>query len=385
MPFQNLDERRYLTTDNVDPKDKYKFGQLAETAKDVFIKELTNFFNYRSDDSRSKLSEVKTIQKFGLGNVQPNERSLETLINLIIGYGDTLDRFPMVAITSTNMREKRLGIGDNFVDHVQYPASIVGTKLGPFNFTPSGDESYVLYIRTWPTGDSNNPLDSAISFPSFIFADITNVSIDQLITAINSSQALYYKFEKTNAGYLRISAGGKLGRPWPNYIEVLDSSSPEILSILGLTVGQSDSYLNTDNPVRSRYVSAADMTINIDVISDSITTRTEVADLVYTFFTFWMEKRRFQFIGRSYQDREVSPEEWWHISLKQEFSWSAEVVTPRAGVEHYDNIYSVRGSIPIFIEDFSDRKIITEPIFLDSENITATDQLPSGDYYLNGF
>jgi hypothetical protein len=205
--------------------------------------------------------------------------------------------------------------------------------------------------------------------------------MDQTITAINNSQALYYKFEKTNAGYLRISAGGKLGKPWPNYVEVLSDSSPEILSILGLTVGQSDSYLNTANPVRARYVSAADMTINIDVVSDSITTRTEVADLVYTFFTFWMEKRRFQFLGRSYQDREVEPEEWWHIGLKSEFSWSTETVTPRAGVEHYDNIYSIRGSIPIFIEDFSDRKIVTEPRFIQSEDITPTTELPDGDYY----
>jgi hypothetical protein len=380
MPNQNLDERRYVTTGNVDSGDTYKFGQLSETAKDVFIKEMTDFFNYRSTDSRSKLAEVKTIQKFGLGNVQPNERSLETLINLIIGYGDTLDRFPMIAITSTNMREKRMGLGDNFVDHVQYPASIIGTTLGPFNFTPVSDP-YVLYIRTWPNGDSTTSYDSAISFPSMIFADITNVTIDQLITAINNSQALYYEFGKTNAGYLRISAGGKLGRPWPNYIEVLSTSSPEILSILGLTVGQSDTYLNTSNPVRARYVSAADMTINIDVVSDSITTRTEVADLVYTFFTFWMEKRRFQFLGRSYHDREINPEEWWHIGLKGEFSWSTEVVTPRAGVEHYDNIYSIRGSVPIFIEDFSDRKVVTEPRFLLRENIIPTSDFPSGDYY----
>ena len=379
MSTQNQSERRYVTTGNVDPNDKYKFGQLSETAKDVFIKELTDFFSYRSYDSRSKLADVKTIQKFGLGNIQPNERSLETIVSLIIGYGDVLDKFPMVAITSTNVREKRMSIGNNFVDHVQYPASILGTKLGPFNFTSAGD-AYTLVIRTWPSGSSDYPFDSTITFASCIFADITNVTIDQLITAVNDSQALYYSFGKNNAGYLRISAGGKLGKPWPNYIEVLSDSSPELLNILGLTVGQSDTYLNTSNPVRARYISAADMTINIDVVSDSITTRTEVADLVYTFFTFWMEKRRYQFIGRSYQDREVTPEEWWHVSLNRDFTWSTEVVTPRAGVEHYDNIYSIRGSVGIFIEDFLDRQIITEPRFIQSSDITPSTILPDGDY-----
>ena len=95
-----------------------------------------------------------------------------------------------------------------------------------------------------------------------------------------------------------------------------------------------------------------------------------------------MEKRRFQLFGRSNFDRDQDPDEWYHISFNNQFSWSAEVTRPRQGGEQYEQIYAIRGSVPIFIEDFIDLDIVDAPVFLERDYITGADpSFPDGDYY----
>lgn len=382
MSNENLSDRIFTPTQPFDTTDPPKFSQLKETAKDAFMWELQQFFDYKTSDASLKLSETPNIQKFALG-ANSNEDSLETVVNMIMAYGDTPDQLPMISITSTSERERKMNIGSNFVCHVQYPPSIVGTELGPFDFStnlPEGESSFTLELTTWPTGRATSATASTITFSELIFADWSNVTMDELIDRINKTQALYYKFEKTSDGYLRISTGGPCAVATPNYIEITDGDTV-LLNRLGFSLGDSDTYLNTDNPPKNRYGLAGDMTVNIDVVSDDINTRTELADLVNNYFTFYMEKRRFQLYGRSYFNRDQTPFEWYHISFNNQFSWSSEVTLPRQGGEQYERIYAVRGSVPIFIEDFVDRPLVNEPIFLRREYITNADATaPDGDY-----
>jgi len=120
--IENLYERGYKPTDPWDPNDPPKFGQITETAKDAFKKELYEYMSYKTSDAEYKLDEIPNIQKFALGD-STGENSLETVVNLILSYGDDRNRFPMVAITTTSVREKKLNIGSNFGSHVQYPPS----------------------------------------------------------------------------------------------------------------------------------------------------------------------------------------------------------------------------------------------------------------------
>ena len=113
------------------------------------------------------------------------------------------------------------------------------------------------------------------------------------------------------------------------------------------------------------------------------------------FFSYYIEKRRFQFFGRSYFDRTTTPEEWYHVVLKNQFAWSAEITRPRQGGEQYDQVYAIRGSVPIFIEDFIDKEM-TAPAFIDdaprtleqssnnpdsTEPDTSLSSYPDGDYF----
>lgn len=367
MAIEDLSGRNYKATQPFDANDTPKFSQLVETAKDAFIVELTDYFNYKTSDASMKFRETPNIQKFALG-ASTGERSLQTVVDIIVSYADTPDKFPMISITSANVREKKLGLGSNYVTAVQYPPSIVGTSSGPFNLDHGTDDPWTLELETCPSGDIDEKVTSTITINKDFFVDPTNVTALELVTFINRSQALYYRCYRTSSETIRIEAGGPASKnTLVKYVGITGGSS-ELLSRLGFTVGDSDDYLSTSNPPRNRYVIASDMVINIDVVTDSLTTRTELQDLVFSFFAFYLEKRRFEWFGRSYFDRDIDPEEWFHILFKNQFSWSTEITRDRQGGEQYDKIYAVRGSVPIFIEDFVDRKLINEPYRFYEEN-----------------
>ena len=377
MSTEDLTDRRYVPTEPFDSDDPPGFGQLIETVKDSFVSELQKFFDYKAADATTKITETPNIQKFSLG-AGSGEDSLRETVKLIMAYGTTPDTFPMIAITSATTRERKMGIGGNFVAHVQYPPSITGTVAGPFDLT----DDWTLEIKTWPGGLEDSETTSTITFASGIFASLTSVTAETIARVINKTQALYYQFSATEDGEIMISTGGPCGVTTPNYIEVTGGTAACLLA-LGFTVGDSDIYTNTANPPKNRYITAGDMSVSIDVVTDDINTRTELSDLVYNFFTFYLEKRKFQLIGRSYQSRNVDPEEWFHIIFQNQFSWSGELNTNRhGGGETYDYIFANRGTVPIFACDYIDRKLVSPYSYLDRDRVVqeTTGVVPDGDY-----
>ncbi len=376
MSREDLTDRQYVSTAPYDSTDPPRFGQLIETCKDAFMTELRSYFQYISTDAAYKLSEIPTINKYSRGTTAPGiaEGDLETITKIMMSYADSQDKFPMIAITSATSREKRLGIGTNFVDHVQDPPRVEGTKAGPFALT----DGWTITLTTVPRGLVENTTTSTITFSSILFATIGAATIDAVVLAINA-QALYYTASATSTGHLRLTAGGPCAEGTPNIITITGGTAA-CLTAFGLTVGQTDTYLNTARPPKNRYGMMAELTINLDVITDDLNERGEMSDLVQTFFTFWMEKRMFQLLGRSYLDDAITPSEWYHVIFKGEFSWGGEINVPRLGGELYDYIYANRGSIPVTVVDFIDRPLTVAPIFLNSTDLVLTTGLPSGDY-----
>jgi len=351
-----------------------RFGQLIETATDAFVKELTDFFDYTKSDGLNKIKELPNIQKFSFGS-QQNNAGLETVVNLIISYADTLGKFPMISISSSSFKERKMGLGSNFVSKVQRPISIVSTKSGPFDLSSVlGD--LTITVETTPTVDVTR--ESVIDFRTSLFSNPSNVSVDDLVRVINKTQALYYTCYNAN-GFFAIEAGGICARYENNSIELIDGNV-QLLDLLGLSVGDSSSYSDSDNPVKNRYTVAADLVLNIDVVCGSINTRAELADLVFSFFAYYMQNKAFQLYGRSYFDSAIDTE-WWHLSLKNQFTWGGEVNKVRPGGEQYDYIFAVRGSVPIFIEDFIDKTLSDgqNPIMLERSNVVESVVNPDGD------
>ena len=381
-PNENLTDRGSTATSPYDSTDVPRFGQLGELAKDAFKQELTQFFKYGTD-GQEKTVELPNVEKFAIGT-EPSSDDLETFVNLIMSYADTPDRFPMVAITSASVREKRMGLGTNFVQSVQYAPSVSGTASGPFNIV----DGQTITLTTWPRGvetisspfedDTDVSVDSTITFVDAFFTDPTAATLAEVIAAIKN-QALYYTPSVNADGTLRLSTGGPRAPETPNYIEITGGDT-ECLAALGFTVGQSDTYTSTANPPKNRYFVAADLVVNIDVISDDLNTKQELADLVYDYFAYYMEKRNFQLFGRSYFERGLDPEEWFHVIFNGQFSWSGETTVSRPGQEGYDRIYTVRGSVPITVIDYVDKRIVDGPTFGSLITLVEGSAFPDGDF-----
>ncbi len=378
-PVDNPDDQAYVPTKPFDSSDPPRYGQLEETVKDAFKQEFTQFFTLEASADDSKIVEIPTVEKYAIGDDPASSQNLETFVNLIMSYADTPDRLPMVAITSASVREKRLGLGTNNVGIMQYSPSITGSETGTFNI----QNGWRITLVTWPLGvetreGSDVTQASTIEFVDGFFADPTQATIAEVVKAINI-QALYYTAHASSTGALILEAGGLLAPGNPNYIEVTGGDSA-CLSALGLTLGQSDIYTNPDNPPKNRRYMSADMTINIDVISDDLNTKQELADLVYSYFTYYLERRYFQLLGRSYFERGLDPEEWFHIILNGQFSWSGEVSIPRPGQEGYDRIYSARGSLPVTIIDYLDKRLVQPPVFASQASLLDGSAFPEGDH-----
>ena len=124
--------RVHRATEPFDPADPPKFGQLVETAKDAIASELKRFFDLRSTDIRAKLGQFPTIEKFAHSSSGSTvQQSLETVMNLIISFGDTPDKYPMIAITSASSKEKVLGIGDVQANSGQRDPYVTAENAGP--------------------------------------------------------------------------------------------------------------------------------------------------------------------------------------------------------------------------------------------------------------
>jgi len=325
---------------------------------------------------RAKAGELINIQKFAHMGVGSVEKSMESVMNLIQSYGDTPDRFPMVAITSASLREKRLGLGHNLSVMGQAPPSVKAANAGPFDL----QDGWTIQVKTTPLGTAQPEAISTILFAPVIFSDIHNATTDDVAAAWNM-QALYTRALVTSDGLLRVVAGGPCAQGVPNSLEVI-GGTPACLEALGLVVGQKATYIDLSTPPQKRMWIAGETVINIDVVADDLNVRTELADLVYAFFTFYMERHYFQFLGRSYFEEGLSPEEWFQIIMKGEFSWAGEYVTDRAGGEQKQKIYSIRGSVPVISVDFINRPVDRgDATWLQSPDVKYNEALPSGDYF----
>jgi hypothetical protein len=284
----------------------------------------------------------------------------------------------MIAITSANVKEKVLGLGSNLVSMGQMPPQIATANPAPYNLPNNS----TLQVRTWPQGVDAAPVDTTILFSDILFPDMTQISDTDLINAINA-QVLYSTATFAGGGLVAIRAGGVAAPANNNGIQIVGGSQ-EVLDQLGLTpctVDQSVDHTTGNGSPFKRIATAGDMTINLDVVSDDLNTRTALADLVYDFFTIYMADRMYQLQGRSYLDSTIDPPEWFQLVLERKFTWAGEYATMRQGGEQESMVYSIRGSVPMIAIDYINRYLNRGPnTFLGSDNLKQQDDLPSGDY-----
>jgi hypothetical protein len=142
-------------------------------------------------------------------------------------------------------------------------------------------------------------------------------------------------------------------------------------------------------------VTAQDLTVGIDLGTESENERRELTDLVMYFLTMEMDKRRNQLLGRSIFDDEFvqnsQPGPWsqnqsenYQIVLLNRHALAGEAEIPRQGGsgEQQDLIYINRITIPVTAMDYVDRQLQSPYGYLDQATIkhATPTQLPAGDH-----
>jgi len=348
-----------------DTTDPPRFGQPVETTKDAFVVELRKFFD-RAHISASRLAELPTIRKFDV-STNPNESSLETAVKLIQKFPDLDENLPLVAVLGSTGRNLPMGISGQFMSVVADRTMVTGANTEPFALA---DGDTIVFKTTEKDKTEHN---TTIIFRASRFANIAAATVDEIIQEIKF-QALYVKGVNTNNA-LSIAFGGPLTHRVTGDIEITGGST-NALTELGFTIGQNAEYVNST--AYNRYHQATYIDIAIEVAAEDYNIRTELTDLVWSFFTFYMDSRDYTFLGRGSFDTTIS-NEIYQVIIKPDPSMAGEQEVPRPNDEK-DKIFVNRINIPVTTIQYVDRAVLIPgtqtPLYLDADNLEYDDTIP---------
>lgn len=283
-----------------------------------------------------------------------------------------------VTASGATVRLEPRELGASFTCTVSANLTVASQAAG------GGAATDMLVFQTRPGGRA--PVVSTILFPPSRFATsepLTAVPAAAIARVINE-QALYAYARVVAVGDgegVQLETGGPLGSKTPNEIEVLPSSSPGLLTALGLEVGARDTSLNPARPVMNRYHASATLNVTLDVFAESPNERTELGDLLFANFIFFLEQKHFTLFGRGVFD-EAYPDEHFQISIHQEVNDGGETDFPR-GEDQKDRVHGARLVVPVTTTWYVDRPVLVpsgpaagQSWTLESANVTADDSLP---------
>ena len=363
MIIDNLNKRPVATIPN-DTADPPRFAQPVETAKDSFVLELKKFFD-RNQMTASRLAEIPTIRKYDL-SFKSSETSHETAVKLIQKFPGIEENLPLVAILGATGRNLPMGLGTQKVSPVLPPVSITGTNAETYNLS---NEDTLEFSTTDRLGVVRN---TTIIFLSNRFVDITQATAAEIAREVNF-QSLYAHASVTDTNEVQIYYGGPLSRSTQGDIEI---TGGDALATLGFTIGQKAEFRNAT--AFHRYQSAAFIDIAVEIVTQDHNIRTELSDIVWSFFTFYLDDQDYTFYGRSSFDIGVS-NETYQVIIKPDPSMAGEQEVPRPGDET-DKLYVNRINVPTTTIQYIDRAVVvpgtTNPLYLDPEDITQDDTIP---------
>jgi hypothetical protein len=368
MSVDNLNKRPIPTIPR-DTSDKPTFGQPVETTKDVFVLELEKFFD-RSQMPASRLKEIPTIRKFDISfNVK--ERSHETALKIIQKLPDINENLPLVAVLGATGRNFPMGIGGQFVDKVSERTSLISANAEPFAL----ENNQTLIFRT--TDKQKQVHTTTIIFRAHRFNDITQATAQEVIDEINF-QSLFARGFVTTDNNVSIAYGGPMTQGVTGDIEIGndEGEAGTAAAALGFTAGEKSEYINS--LASNRYLQSTYLDIAIEVVAEDFNIRTELNDLVWTFFTFYMNDRNYTFLGRNIFDPSIS-NETYQVIIKPDPSMAGESEVPRPGGDEVDKLFVNRINIPVTTIQYLDRSVVTEsgsPLYLDADRVDVDVTIP---------
>lgn len=353
MARDELELRVHSATVPDDLNDPPRFSQLVETTKDAFVLELRRYLEI-GQQTDERLSELPTVEKYALYGA---DDPYETVVQILQDHADVLEALPHVAVTTAAGSNKRLTFGRPIIAQTQRAPRIETTLAEPFALA-DGD---TLVYQTTP--DGLNPQTHTVIFRDFRFptGDPITAATAADVARVFNEQALYAHAKAVDIGGgstgVRFATGGPAGGgAGHNEIEILTGTSANVLTAFGLSIGASDDSDNPARPPANRYHTGAQLNVNVDIVSEDPNTRREVTDLIYSFFVFWLERKHFQFFGRSVFDESVA-EEHYQIIIHQDVGVGAESAVNRPN-DQKDKVHMQRITVPVTTFMYIDRPVL---------------------------
>lgn len=362
--------KRPIPTQPDDESDPPRFAQPTETTKDVFVAELKRFFD-RNDISSSRLKEIPNIRKFDI-SYKVGESSHETAIKIIRKLPNINENLPLVAVLAATGRNLPMGIGGQFVKAVAARTFVASTKQQ--NFALESGQT-LIYRTTTAQGDTYR---SIVVFRGHRFTDISQATAQEVVEEINF-QALYAKASVGKDGNINLAYGGPAsGGGVSGDIEIGDEEGDAgtAADALGFTAGQKSEYTSTTP--HNRYHQATSLDIAMEVVAEDENIRTELVDLVWAFFTFYMDERDYMFLGRSIFDPSI-PNETYQVIIKPDPSMAGENEVPRPGGDETDKLYVNRINVSVTTLWYTDRAVVSTsgaPFYLDADGVEHDGTIP---------
>lgn len=181
-----------------------------------------------------------------------------------------------------------------------------------------------------------------------------------------------------NAGRFRI-----IGVPATNQLVIENSVGVAEALPAGATwfIGLRDDSRNGARPVMNRYHAAVELSVTVDVFAESPNERTELFDLLFSEFIFFLEQKHFTLYGRGVFD-EAYPDEHYQVTVHQEVGNGGESDFAR-GEDQKNRMHAGRLRLPVTVTWFLDRAVTVASgpsagasWTLEGENVMQDDTLP---------
>ena len=362
MIFDDLNKAPVPTIPK-DIKDPPLFAQPLETTKDAFTIELRKFFD-RQYQTASRVEEIPTIKKYDI-SLSSSASSLETAVQLIQKHPSALENLPLIAVLGAVGRNRPMSINNQFVTAVSPRPSVLSSNTEPFILA----DGQTIQFKTTDVNGNNRV--STIILRQSRFVNMAAATATEVVREINF-QALYAN-GVDSSGKVVLAYGGPGTTGTSGSIEIVGGTA---IAALGFTIGQKSEYTNI--VPYNRYIQSSNIDVALEVATEDENTRTEITDLIWAFFTFFITDRQSTLYGRSIFDNTIS-NETYQVIIKPDPSMSGEQEVPRPNTQ-LDKVYVNRINVSTITMQYIDRAVVlpgtTTPFYLDANGILRDESIP---------
>lgn len=202
------------------------------------------------------------------------------------------------------------------------------------------------------------------------FASWTERAKDVIVQELRSYVSLEYKHvlrempqieryglagETSSESFLSIFTTRPLKPQRLPFLAVMSAPGSERKMGIGRQVIKTFHHPVTGRPT-IREVVGGDMSVVIEIAAIDTNTRSELTDIVFSFFTVYLEDKNFTILGNTEVDEVSGVPNYYQIIIKNQASLAGETDMPRPEGEPVSRIYMNRITVPIVYLDYVDRE-----------------------------